>query len=111
MTKRAAPKGQKAQVGTETQEALSAHEEKALRMRHGFALPDTDPLPRVGQDRPDVAKKLLELELRALEKSGRLDQLRREAGVEVDAGQVAKQKIISGLKAKTSRKSPRAKKA
>lgn len=103
MTKRAAPKGQKARVRTETKETLPATEEKVVRMRHGYALADHEPLSRVGQDRPDVAQKLLEMEMRALEKSGRLAKLRQEAGVEPTTGAAAKQKIIDGLKAKATR--------
>ena len=102
MTKRTAPKGQKAGVRTETGESLPAFEEKVVRMRQGYALPDGEKLGRVGQDRPDVAKQLLEMEMRAFEKSGRLAKLRQEAGVEGAEGAASKAKIIAGLKSKTT---------
>jgi hypothetical protein len=102
MTKRTAPKGQKAGVRTESGESMSAFEEKVVRMRQGYALPDGEKLGRVGQDRPDIAKQLLEMEQRAFEKSGRLAKLRQEAAGETGEGAVAKAKIIAGLKEKST---------
>lgn len=72
-------------------------------MRHGFPVSDDHPLPMEGQDNPDLAAKLREIELRALEQSGRLAELRAEAAAaEADEGD-AKQRIVDGLKQKMSK--------
>ena len=94
-------KGAKTTVVTETSaEGIDAAEEKVVRMRHGFRAPDDLELEQVGQDNPDIAARLREIELRALEMSGRMDELRAEVGLEdedaaVDAS--TKDKIVSRL--------------
>lgn len=65
-------------------------------MRHGLGASDDMELGRVGEEHPATRAKLRELELRALERSGRLEQLRKEAGLP-EASQGTKQKIISRL--------------
>lgn len=111
MTDRRAPSGQKtsgkarAAATTTVSAELLAREEKVLRMRHGYALPDDLPLEQIGQEHAETQAKLREIELRALQMSGRLDELRREVGLEaegVDAD--AKGRIIRGLAAKLDRK-------
>ena len=104
MTDRASPsKGAKTAVVTETRSTtgIDPAEEKVLRMRHGFRAPDDLELEQVGQDNPDVAAKLREIELRALEMSGRLDELRAEVGLdEPESDPSVKGKIIDGLAAR-----------
>lgn len=101
MTDRASPsKGGKTAVVTETrtESGIEPAEEKVLRMRHGFRAPDDLELEQVGQDNPDVAAKLREIELRALEMSGRLDELRAEVGLDSEAPDSSvKGKIIDSL--------------
>lgn len=95
--KERSPQGKRAQVAT-TEAALDPQEEKVIRMRHGLGAPDEMPLPRVGQDRPDVAEQLRQMELRALKMSGRLEELQREAGVEpIEPKEGVKDKIIARL--------------
>jgi len=77
--------------------SLDPVEEKLLRMSRGYPVQDDLVLERVGQDRPDVAAKLQEIELRALKMSGRLNEIAADSGESCD--QRAKQKIISRLKA------------
>lgn len=83
---------------------LQPEEEKVLRMRYGLVLPDDQPLPQKGEGRPDVQAKLLEIERRAFEMSGRLAQMRAEAGLddeeEAPEASPSKKKIIDKLKAK-----------
>src|SRR5436853_5496842 len=43
--------------------ALSAREEKALRMRHGAGVGQLEPLPRRGQQHADARAELLALEI------------------------------------------------
>jgi len=105
MTDRASPrKGAKTAVVTETRTTtgIEPAEEKVVRMRHGFRAPDDLVLEQVGQDNPDVAAKLREIELRALEMSGRLDELRAEVGLEAgdEADPATKGKIIDKLSSK-----------
>lgn len=76
-------------------------------MRYGLVLPDDQPLPQKGEGRPDVQAKLLEIERRAFEMSGRLAQMRAEAGLdeeeeapEAPEASPSKKKIIDKLKAK-----------
>lgn len=104
MTDRASPtKAAKTAVVTETRTStgIEPAEERALRMRHGFGVSDDFELEQVGQDNPDVAAKLREIELRALEMSGRLDELRAEVGLEADedGDPDVKGKIIDKLSA------------
>jgi hypothetical protein len=42
---------------------LASEEEKVLRMRHGARTSTTAPLPRLGQDNPELASELLLIEL------------------------------------------------
>lgn len=101
-------KGAKTAVVTETrtQTGIEAAEEKVIRMHHGYSAPDDLRLEQVGQDNPDIAAKLREIELRALEMSGRLDELRAEVGLENDAADGStKNKIIDRLAAKNRRDS------
>ena len=101
MTDRASPrKGAKTAVVTQTRTktGIDAAEEKVVRMRRGFAVSDDFALSQVGQDNPDLAAKLREIELRALEMSGRMDELRAEVGLEApDTDLDKKQKIIDRL--------------
>ena len=98
MTERT-PKGSRGRVQVLTHTSLDATEEKVIRMRHGLGAPDDLPLPRVGQDRADVAEQLRQIELRALEMSGRLRELQQEAGLEpVETNPGVKAKIIDRLK-------------
>jgi DNA-directed RNA polymerase sigma subunit (sigma70/sigma32) len=55
------------EVKTQT---LTPIEEKVVRMRFGLAAPDSLVLERVGQDKPEIAAKLAELEQRALSAVG-----------------------------------------
>lgn len=72
-------------------------------MQRGLSVPEDMPLGRVGQDHPATRAKLQEIERRAFERSGRLDALRKEAGLPVATASVAtKQKIISRLAKKTT---------
>ena len=86
-----------------TSKTLEAEQERAVRMRYGFALPDDLPLPQKGEGHPDVAAQLLAIELRAFEASGRYAELAAEVGVDLDdpkqaVGQAVKKKIIDRLK-------------
>ena len=59
---------------------------------------DDLPLGRVGQHHPATRAKLDEIEARAFERSGRLDEMRREAGLPVaKTDKATKEKIISRL--------------
>jgi len=49
---------------------LTPLEEKVVRMRHGLRAPDGLLLEQVGQDDPEVAAKLAEIEQRALQAVG-----------------------------------------
>ncbi len=104
MTDRASQsKGAKTAVVTETrtQTKIGADEEKVVRMRQGYMAPDNLELEQVGQGSPDIAAQLREIELRALEMSGRLDELRAEVGLENPAADSStKNKIIDQLAAK-----------
>jgi DNA-directed RNA polymerase sigma subunit (sigma70/sigma32) len=98
MTERT-PKGKRGRAQVLTETSLEATEEKVIRMRHGLGVPDDMPLSRVGQDRADVAEQLRQIELRALERSGRLLELQQEAGLEpVEPNPGVKAKIIDRLK-------------
>ncbi|MFO0724899.1 MAG: hypothetical protein U1E65_14055 [Myxococcota bacterium] len=84
---------------------LSAPEERALRMRFGLEVGPSQRLGSKAEGRPDVMAKLLEIERRAFVKSGRIDELRRQAGVEVAAPASAKKdKIVGKLKVKAAKK-------
>jgi hypothetical protein len=83
-------------------------------MRRGITAPDDMPLERVGQAHPATRAKLLELEERAFERSGRLDELRRDVGLPATSTDGAKKKKIieklgGGATAK-KKKAPAAKK-
>lgn len=91
--------------------ALEPIEEKVLRIRQGVAASPDHRLERVGQDHPALREKLWEIELRALERSGRLEELREEgnaASVDTAASVNAKSgstkaKIIARLKSPSPR--------
>lgn len=87
-------------VETKTVARIGPEEEKVLRMRHGIVAPDSLPLDRVGQDDPEVAARLREIELEAYRQSGRLDELRRDLDLEArpDADSETKAKIIDRLR-------------
>ncbi len=92
-------------VTTETVAGITATEEKVVRMRHGFPVPDELELEQVGQDNEAVRQQLLAIERRAFEQSGRLDELRQEAALD-DEGETdpdTKQKIIDRLGQKLSK--------
>lgn len=113
-TKRSAPsKG--GRKGTEVVESrsgrrsgLTAEEEKVVRMSRGLGGPDGLELEHyVHSGNDDVRKKLAEIESRAFQMSGRIDALRREAGIttadgpapaQSAKGQAAKQKIVNRLR-------------
>jgi DNA-directed RNA polymerase sigma subunit (sigma70/sigma32) len=98
MTERS-PRGKRSRTRVLTETSLDPAEEKVIRMRNGLAAPADMPLMRVGQDRADVAEQLRQMELRALEKSGRLRELQEEAGLEpVESVPNVKAKIIDRLK-------------
>jgi len=115
-TKRSASSGKrKTTTSTATakreRKALDATEEKVVRMRRGITVPDDMPLPRIGQSNPATRAKLMELEKRAFERSGRLDELRRDVGLPSTSTDGAKKaKIISKLKGATVKGSTAAKK-
>jgi len=54
------------QVETTQTTTLTPLEEKVVRMRHGLRAPESLVLEQVGQDDPEVAAKLAEIEQRAL---------------------------------------------
>jgi hypothetical protein len=113
-TKRTAPSGQRRASKTTTststakrerERALDASEEKVVRMRRGITVPDDMPLGRIGQTHPATRAKLMELEKRAFERSGRLDELRRDVGLPATSTDSAKkQKIISKLSGASAKK-------
>lgn len=106
MTDRASPrKGAKTAVITQTRKktGIDAAEEKVVRMRRGLAVSDDFALSQVGQDNPDLAAKLREIELRALEMSGRMDELRAEVGLEAPDTDLDKKKKIIDRLAKQSK--------
>ncbi|MEQ8274372.1 MAG: hypothetical protein RKU31_11955 [Deltaproteobacteria bacterium] len=74
-------------------------------MRHGFPVPDELELEQVGQDNEALRQQLLAIEMRAFEKSGRLDEMRQEAGIgdDVETDPDTKQKIIDRLGDKMSK--------
>ncbi len=82
---------------TDTGDALTAEEERALRARHGWRIPDDLPLPKKGAGHATLEKKLRELELRAFEASGRIDELRASVADD-ESAEATKKKIISRLK-------------
>ena len=49
---------------------LTAQEEKVVRMLHGLAAPGDHVLEQVGQEFPDTAARLEEIERRAIEAAG-----------------------------------------
>ncbi len=72
-------------------------------MRKGQTVPDDMPLERIGQSHPATRAKLMEIEARAFERSGRLDELRRAAGLPATKTDAAKkEKIIGKLTQKAS---------
>lgn len=87
------------QTAVSETEALEAEEEKLLRMRYGHpGGPDLRVGPRP-MTSPRTLAELRDIELRALQHSGRLDQLDNEAAALLGEPQASdiKQKIISQL--------------
>lgn len=99
VAKKSAPGNRRVQQGAVVAESrtLDPVEEKVVRMRKGWGGPDDLELEQVGSEHEATRAKLREIELRALEMSGRMDELRREAGV---GNSPTKQKIIDRLNAK-----------
>jgi hypothetical protein len=96
--------GSKRVVAKRGDGAIDAAEEKVVRMRKGLAAPDDLELERVGQKFPATRAKLEEIEARALSRSGRLDELRKEVGLPVARSDAAtKEKIITRLAAKNTK--------
>jgi len=81
---------------TRESETIDPEAERVVRMRHGLRVPADMPLPSKAEGLPEVMKKLREMELRALEKSGRLEALRAEADAAEGADRV-KDKIVDAL--------------
>jgi hypothetical protein len=108
--KRAPSSGQRnSKARVEKNAVFEPMEEKVVRMRRGAAAPDDMVLDRVGQNHPATRAKLDEIEARAFEKSGRLDALRKQAGLPVAVTNTeTKQKIISRLNKKPSKKPTKA---
>lgn len=71
-----------------------------IRMLHGFRYPAELPLSQKGTEHPELIEKLRAIELRALEKSGRLERLRSEAE-EDERAEATKAKIVDALKPET----------
>ena len=88
--------------GDKNVNVLDASEERIIRMRNGLPLPDSMPLGRKGEGFPDVLAQLRAMEEEAFAATGRIDDLRREIGVEVGEGDDAstKGKIVASLKGK-----------
>ena len=103
MSDRSSSKGDATRVGagTKTVTRIAAAEEKVLRMRHGWMAPDTLKLEPVAGDDPELAARLREIELKAYRKSGRLDELRRDVGLEErpESDVETREKIIERLRA------------
>lgn len=76
---------------------IEANSERAIRMRHGLRFPADAPLPNKAEGNAELMEKLRAIELRALEKSGRLAELRAEVDADVE-GEATKSKIIDRLK-------------
>ena len=97
-------KTKKTAVTTVSDTHLGAEEEKVLRMRHGYALPSEIALDRPGVDNPETRAKLDQMERELFKKTGRLDELRREVGLEErpSVNDSAKAKIVDKLKNKLS---------
>ena len=71
MTTNPSSRGSQTTTITETKELeLTALEEKVVRMRHGLKAPANMELEAVGQDNPELAQKLAEMEQQALEAVG-----------------------------------------
>ena len=71
-----------------TTTTLTPLEEKVVRMRHGLPAPDTHVLEQVGQDHPETAAQLAEMERNALSMAGARNN-------------PAKRSIINSLKRKS----------
>ncbi len=65
----------KTQVRTQT--TLTPLEEKVVRMRHGYQAPNDLVLEQVGQDNPDIAARIAEIEQRALAAVGARDNTKK----------------------------------
>lgn len=87
-------------------------------MTRGAAAPDDLELEWQGEGFPDTLAQLRAIEARAFERSGRIDELRREVGIEDEdeapAAPTTKDKIVSKLKDKAGPRTataPRARQA
>ena len=111
MTDRSAPGPQKSPTAgrtatrtVQTRSSLDAEQEKVIRMRHGFAVPDDLRLAQKSDGLPDhVLQELRAIEQRAFEASGRYAEMAAEAGVDLAAPEPdtrpgVKKKIIDRLK-------------
>jgi hypothetical protein len=83
---------------------LDPEEERVVRARHGYRLPDDVPLGSKAGGNDAVAAQLREIERKAFEQSGRLAAMKAEAEADEQA-EAKKAKIVSGLKRKSARKS------
>ena len=81
---------------TRESETIDPEAERVVRMRHGLRVPPDMPLPSKADGLPEVMQKLREMELRALEKSGRLEALAAEADA-AEASERVKEKIVDAL--------------
>jgi hypothetical protein len=75
---------------------IQAEEDRVVRMRHGLRFPADRPLPDKAGGSADILAQLKAIELAAFEKSGRLEELRREAEAE-DEAEAQKDKIVDAL--------------
>ena len=94
-------RGKKPVTTTRNDEAtLDPEEERTVRMRHGYHLPDDVPLGSKAAGNAELEAQLREMERKAFEQSGRLAQMKAEADAEEKA-EAKKAKIVSGLKKKS----------
>jgi hypothetical protein len=84
-------------ASVQTTTRLTAEEEQVLRMRGGYAAPDRMRLEAKDGGDLTVRAALREMELRALEMSGRLQALKAEVNADRAPMSSSKKKIIEGL--------------
>lgn len=85
---------QKAKQEQSRSGSMESEEEKVLRIKRGWRAPDGLELDWEGQGHPDTLAKLRAMEQRAFAASGRIDELRREAGASANP---TKDKIVARL--------------
>ncbi len=103
------PQGAPPRAPAEATAALDPLEEKVIRMTRGLAAPDDLVLDWQGRGHPDTLAQLRAIELAALQHSGRLAELRREAGVaEAPASERKAEAIAARLRAKAQPAADRA---